>query len=195
MYTLFLYVLINPYLFPYHGERDFGTIVLIVFFTSVLIPGISILLMYGTGFISSLHMKERTERIGPLIVTAIAYLWLYLNIRTHNAIPISFALFVLGALISIFFAFFINNFSKISLHGVGMGGFLSGVIYLLFKHGESYVSIKGVMMNNILFLSLLIILTGAVLSSRLYLKAHTNQDVIGGLIVGMAGQIIALRFF
>jgi membrane-associated phospholipid phosphatase len=76
-----------------------------------------------------------------------------------------------------------------------MGGFLAGVMYLLFKHGESYVSIKGVMMNNILFLSLLIILTGAVLSSRLYLKAHTNQDVIGGLIVGMAGQIIALRFF
>lgn len=195
MYTLFIYVMVNPYLFPYHGGRDFGTIVLIIFFTSVLIPGVAILLMYGTGFISSLQMKEKSERIGPLIVTAIAYLWLYLNIRTHNAIPISYALFVLGALISIFIAFFINNFSKISLHGVGMGGFLAGIIYLLFRHGESYVIFKGIMFNNILFLSLVIILSGAVLSSRLYLKAHTNQDVIGGLIVGMAGQIIALRFF
>ena len=195
MYILFLYILVNPYLFPYHGGREFGTIILIVFFTSVLIPGISFLLMFGTGFISSLQMKKRTERIGPLIVTAISYLWLYLNIRTHNAIPISFAQFVLGALISIFLAFFINNFSKISLHGVGMGGFFTGITYLLFKHGESYINIKGIMINNIFFLAMVIILSGAVLSSRLFLKAHTNQDVFGGFIVGMAGQILAIRFF
>ena len=195
IYTLFLYLAVNPYLFPYSGEREFGAIVLVILFTSVVIPGIAILLMLGTGFISSLQMKERTERIGPLIVTAICYLWLYLNIRTHNAIPIDFGRFVLGALIALFVAFFINNFSKISLHATGMGGLFAGAIYLLASHGESHLYIGQVVVNNILTIALLCILTGAVLTARLYLKAHNNIDVIGGLLVGILGQIIAIRFF
>jgi len=195
MYILILYAYVNPYLFPYTSGRDFGTIILITFFTAVMIPGISILLMLGTGFISSLQLHNRTERIGPLIVTSISYLWLYLNIRTHNAIPISFSLFVLGALISLFLAFFINNFSKISLHAVGMGGFLFGSLYLILHHGRSFSSIGDVFVNNIFLIVIILILTGAVLTSRLYLKAHTYQDVLGGLLVGIAGQLIALRFF
>ncbi len=195
MYTLFLYIMVNPYLFPYSGDREFGTVILVIFFTSVVIPAISILLMYGIGFISSLHLKERTERIGPMIAAAISYLWLYLNIRTHSAIPISFSQFVLGALISIFIAFFINNFSKISLHAIGMGGFLAGVIILIFIHGKNHIAFKNVLIHNTFIIALLTILTGAVLSSRLYLKAHTNKDVIGGLLVGIVGQLIAIRFF
>lgn len=124
MYMLFIYLKVNPYLFPYSNGRDLSTLILIIFFTSVLIPFIAILLMLGVGFIQSLEMKDSKERIGPLIVTAISYLWLYLNVRTHNAIPIPYANFILGALIALFIAFFINNFSKISLHGVGMGGLL-----------------------------------------------------------------------
>ena len=80
---LFLFIAINPYLFPYRNGREFGSIVLIVFFTSVVIPGITILMMYGTGLIKSINLQERTERIGPIIATSVAYLWLYLNIRTH----------------------------------------------------------------------------------------------------------------
>ena len=170
-------------------------IFLIIFFTSVVIPGISILLMLGIGFIDSLQMPERTDRIGPLIVTAISYLWLYLNIRTHNAIPLPFSQFVLGCLISIFLAFFINNFNKISLHAVGMGGliFITAYIIETFGHGYSYLS--NIVINNIFILAIVIILSGAVLSSRLILKAHTTSDVAGGLLVGLIGQIIAIRFF
>lgn len=192
---LLIYLIVNPYLFPYNEGREFGAIVLVIFFTSVLIPGIAILLMLGIGFISSLKLEDKKERIGPLIVTAISYLWLYLNIRTHNAIPVSFATFVLGALISIFVAFFINNFHKISLHALGMGGLLTGILVLIFKHGREFTSIGQFLIHNIFFIAFIIILTGTVLSSRLYLKAHTNQDVFGGLLVGILGQIIAMRFF
>ena len=199
MYMLFLYLKVDKYLFPYSSDRDITTLVLIIFFTSVLIPVIAILLMMGVGFIKSLEMKDKQERIGPLIVVAISYLWLFLNIRTHNMIPIPFARFVLGALTAIFIAFFINNFSKISLHGVGIGGLLTGTFYLTLNHGKGYVvgmiGENALQLHNIMILVILLLFSGAVLTSRLHLKAHRMQDLIGGVLVGVFGQIVAFILF
>ena len=200
LYMLICFALINPYLFPYRNGREFGTIVLIVFFTAVAIPLVAILLMYSTGLIKSLHMKERTDRIGPMMATSISYLWLFLNIKTHNAIPLVFSSFVLGAIIAIFLAFFINNFSKISLHAVGLGGFFVAFFHLIFTYGRPYTSIKiGVdqilSIHNILLLSIITVITGAVLTSRLYLKAHQPQDIAGGFVVGVFSQLIAMMIF
>ena len=199
MYMLFLYLKVDKYLFPYSSERDITTLVLIIFFTSVLIPVIAILLMMGVGFIKSLEMKDKQERIGPLIVVAISYLWLFLNIRTHNMIPIPFARFVLGALIAIFLAFFINNFSKISLHGIGVGGMLVGTVVLIMNYGKGFVSWSlgntVFQVHNIVILIFLLLMSGAILSSRLHLKAHRMQDVLGGVLVGAFGQMFAFLIF
>lgn len=200
LYVLFLFIIINPYLFPYRQGREFGAILLVVLFTAVIIPGIAILLMYGIGLINSLALRERSERIGPLMITTVAYLWLFLNIRTHNAIPGLFSAFILGALISLIIAFFINNFQKISLHAVGMGGFLIAIINILITNGRAYTSIQitdsyTLTIHAIVFIMSIIIVSGAVLSSRLYLKAHTLQDVMGGVMVGVVGQFLALMFF
>jgi len=198
--VLFLFIIINPYLFPYRQGREFGAILLVVLFTAVIIPGIAILLMYGIGLINSFALRERSERIGPLMITTVAYLWLFLNIRTHNAIPGLFSAFILGALISLIIAFFINNFQKISLHAVGMGGFLIAIINILITNGRAYTSIQisdsyTLTIHAIVFIMSIIIVSGAVLSSRLYLKAHTLQDVMGGVMVGVVGQFLALMFF
>ena len=199
MYVFFLYLKVNPYLFPYSSNRELIALTLIIFFTSVLIPIIAILLMMGVGFIKSLEMKERTERIGPLIVVAISYLWLYLNIRTHSAVPIPYANFVLGALIALFLAFFLNNFSKISLHGVGVGGLLMAALHLIIEYGDRYILLdlfgSSVQIHNIVILLIVLVLGGAVLSSRLFLRAHNFQDVAGGFSVGVLGQLIAVLFF
>ena len=200
IYVLVLFLKINPYLFPYRNGRQFGAMVIIVFVTAVFIPIVSILMMRGTGLIDSLQMKEKTQRIGPLIVTAIAYLWLFLNIRTHDEIPKVFSAFILGAIISLFIAFFINNFSKISLHAVGLGGMLIAIVNVMMLSERAYAvfdfgNVISISMHNLFLLALLIIIIGAVLSSRLYLKAHQLKDVLGGFLVGMLGQLIAINLF
>ena len=187
-------------MFPYRQGREFGAILLVVLFTAVVIPGIAILLLYGIGLIKSLRLEERTERIGPLMITSVAYLWLFLNIRTHNAIPGLFSAFILGALISLALAFFINNFKKVSLHAVGIGGFLIAIFHLLITDGKTYTMIPlgdsyTITLHSIVFIISLLIIAGAVLSSRLYLRAHQLQDVIGGVLVGVIGQLFALIFF
>lgn len=199
MYMLLLYLKVNPYLFPYRDERDLTTIVLVILVTSVILPAITLLLFKGVGFIKSFHLIERQERIGPLIAFMVCYLWLYLNVRTHNMIPIPFATFVLGALIAIFISFAINVFSKISLHGVGVGGFLAGLLVLLLNHGSSYLRFSffglSYQIHSIFFIALVLILGGMILTSRLYLKAHIPQEIYGGVVVGMLGQMIAYSFF
>ena len=199
MYMLMCFLLVNPYLFPYRNGREFGAIVIIVFFTAVAIPFVAILLMYSTGLIKTLSMKERTDRIGPLICTSIAYLWLFLNIRTHNAIPPIFSSFVLGAIIALFLAFFINNFSKISLHALALGGFFFAFLNLILAYGRPYTMISvgelSYSIHNILFLAIVVFIIGAVLTSRLYLKAHRVEDIWGGFLVGVFSQIISVFYF
>ncbi len=200
LYVLFIYVAVNPYLFPYSGEKTFGALVLVIFFTSIMFPALVVLLFWKTELISSVTMRERTERIGPLIATMILYLWLFLNIRTNSTIPIPFSSFVLGALVSIVMAFFINNFTKISLHGIGVGGLLIGVIYIIITHGRGYAEVplpngSTLYLHNLILMSIVVVVTGATLSSRLYLKAHSRQDILGGFVVGCLGQFIAMRVF
>lgn len=199
MYLLMLYLKVNPYLFPYNSEKDMTMITLVILFTSVIIPIISILLMLGVGFIDSIQMHKKTDRVGPLMVTGIFYIWLYLNIRTHSAVPIPYATFLLGTLFSMAMAFFINNFSKISLHAVGLGGLLIGVLYLLIYYGETYlifvIGSTAYSIHYLILMLVLLVLMGMVLSARLYLGAHINKDIYGGFVVGVLGQFLAYGLF
>lgn len=200
IYVLFLFLAINPYMFPYRNNKEFGALIITIISLMIVMPGVAILMMRATGLVKSLNLTERTERIGPLMVTAVAYLWVFLNIRTHTAFPGIFSAFILGALISVCIGFFFNNFHKISLHSIGMGGFLVAIGNVIVSNGRSFSSFKlfnnyDLTVHNLFLLAFIILIAGAVISSRLYLKAHTIKDVFGGLLVGIIGQLIALRVF
>jgi len=178
MLALLLYT--NQYSFA--GIPPIKVIGIIVFDTLVF-PLIFILLMKRLDLVSSLNLEERQERIIPLVVTITCYIWAYLSIK-KSEFPNFMVAFMLGALIALCISFFINVFYKLSLHMVGMSGAMTALMfYLLFS--QSDVSYYFLMM---------VVLTGAVGSARLYLKAHTLQEVYTGFLVGMFGQILGLLF-
>ena len=41
----------------------------------------------------------------------------------------------------------------------------------------------------------IVLLSGAVGTARLYLKAHNEQEIYGGYVVGILSQMIAYRIF
>ena len=153
-------------------------------------------MMKALGMISSFEMKDRNERIGPYIITGIFYLWIFRNILDNPDIPFAYSVFVLGATIGLFVAFFINLFSKISMHAVGMGGMLGMVVLIMtfFNYSSFVIPIgDGIQMSiNTLFM-LVILLTGVVGTSRLLLGAHEIRDLWGGFVVGFGTQIIAYQ--
>ena len=159
-------------------------------------PLLSIFLIRFLGLNKDMNMTSKQERIIPLIITAMFYLWLYMNIRSNTYVPLLFSSFVLGATFGIFISFFINNFSKISLHTVGMGGLVAMVfiLYLSYGYSDFIIDLGFIGMYRIhlsLFLILGILFAGLVGMARLYLTDHTNSDIYGGYLVGLASQLIA----
>lgn len=201
-YMLVLFLLVNPYVFGIHSiQEPFGMqLILRVFLSSFFIPLVAVLMLRFTGLVQSLEMPERQERIIPYIVTGIFYLWLFRNLVDNTTIPRLFSSFALGTTISLFLAFFINLFSKISAHAVGMGGII-GMIVLLMNYFPEYNVVQlpwgsedFLEISTTLILMLALVLAGLVGSSRLSLKAHEPLDLYGGYFVGFVGQMIALRF-
>lgn len=179
MILLLLYT--NPYAFA--GMSPL-IVISIVAINTFFFPFIAILMMKKLGLVETLHIPDNKQRIIPLVATIIFYVWAYLAMRKTN-FPYLMGVFMMGTLVSLFVSFFINVFYKLSLHMVGMGGALTALLFLLlFSQTDlSYY-----------FLAM-VILSGAVASARLYLNAHTLQEVYTGFMVGMFGQVLGLFFY
>lgn len=142
-------------------------------------------------------MEDKTERIGPLIATGVFYLWLFVNMKDNSIIPSAFSFFVLGSTIGLFLALLLNSFTKISLHTIGMGGFLMGMILIryAYSYDNFFIHLPSGSLNvsTTTILLAVAIIAGLVGTSRLILKAHDEFDVYGGYLVGVFAQLIAYR--
>lgn len=197
-YMLVLLLAANPYLFGVNRLQDRMPLILLIFLSTFVIPTIAVSMMKLLGLVRTLALESREERIGPYIITGIFYLWLFVNFLHDPRVPVAFTSFVLGATIGLFLAFFINIFSKISAHAVGMGGLLAMIVITMFLYSYDTLTVYAgwfgqieISMATVLILAIL--LAGMVGTSRLLLQAHDMQDLSGGFLVGFVSQFIALQ--
>lgn len=179
-YIILLFIQLNSiYFTSLNPKIAFG----IVFINTFFFPALAILLMKKLEFIDSLEMPDKQQRIIPLIVTIICYIWTYLSVR-KTGFPTPYTWFILGAVISLGLAFVINILHKLSLHMVAVSGALIAIMMMFFYAQQ-----------NVQFYFLLAILVvGLVASSRLFLNAHNAREINTGFIVGLAGQSLAAFF-
>ncbi len=170
----------NQYVFG--QEYDEKNLVLL-FLLTFCYPMFMILLMKPIGFISSYQMHDKKERIGPLMIAIVFYVWTYMSVKS-TSFPILIQAFILGSVIALSMAFVINNFQKISLHMVGMGGLFFEILLWLNSSTYDY---------SYIFLGA-VILVGLVATARLYLDAHSIGELYTGFLVGITGQILATVF-
>jgi len=198
MYSLGLLLLVNPYIFSIEDPKAKVILIFSIGMLSVGFPLIGIAILKFLGLADDFNFDDRKARVIPLLISSIFYLWLFVNIKSNNYIPMLFSSITFGATISIFISFFINNFSKISLHTVGMGGLIA--VVLLFKMSFDYqdfiVSAGSlgrfkIHMNFIVLA--VIIIAGIVGSARKYMTNHSYQDIYGGYLVGFISQVVAYR--
>ncbi|MBL7797725.1 MAG: hypothetical protein JNJ90_14615 [Saprospiraceae bacterium] len=196
-YALLLLLFANPYSFGVHspGDKKALLLLLYVFTTTALIPGIGIAVMKPLGFVRSLESPDRQERIGPYIVTGVFYLWLYQNLKSGGQAPPLYQACVLGATIALFAAFFINIFTKVSAHATGMGGLVGMLLLLTIEWPGSTlgVPVPGGLLEISLPAALAagVIVAGCVGTARLVLKAHVLRDLWQGYLVGFGAACLA----
>lgn len=191
----------NPYIFGFSGPKAQGLVVISVFTISIMFPLVSVLLMKALNLIQSLAMKEKSERIGPLIATGLFYTWLYVNVRHNDIIPSILSCFILGATIAVFMALLINSFNKISLHTIGSGGLLAGMMMMVFKASYGFILVNvpftqySFELSDLMVMMLVTLVAGLVGTSRLHLKAHHTVEIYGGYVVGIFAQLIAYNIY
>ena len=186
----------NPFSFGWRHVAEADTLLIIIGMTSITLPALSVVMMKALGWVQSYHLETKHERIGPFIVAGIMYLSLYLHITRADAFPLSLRVAVLGTLLALWICFFINNFSKVSVHAAGMGGLVALICLtkLFFGYDHAQIGlVSGVNLvlpiNALLYGS--IVIAGAVCTARLILKAHHLREVYVGFTIGVISILLA----
>lgn len=126
-----------------------------------------------------------SQRKIPLLLHIILLLILITYTITKNTIPELFYFFI-GSIISSLIALILVYFEKkISLHMLGISSLTVFCISSCI-HFQVY---------EIQFISILLFCNGLVASSRLYMKAHSTNELILGYLIGLLPQMIVLLFW
>jgi hypothetical protein len=107
----------------------------------------------------------------------------YLSLHWQDQ-PEVLKFFYLGIGLATVFGLIINNFYKISMHAMGVGGAIMFVILTSFFY-HVYLGF---------YIALAILAGGITCTARLLLSEHSNKEVYSGLIVGIGCQALAYWF-
>lgn len=156
----------------------------LVFLTTAVIPAFLILIYYRMGWVKSLYLEERKERMLPLFTAGVMFLIAAIMLKNLQMTNPYFYL-LLGAAVMTVVVMLITNFWKISVHTTSMGGMLGASIALAIHFG----------IDIPLFIYVIAILSGIVGYARLKLKAHNESQVYGGYIAGFLSMFLLFSYF
>ncbi|MFN3555011.1 MAG: hypothetical protein ACK4VN_03500 [Bacteroidales bacterium] len=153
------------------GQR---LIILIIFINTCVAPMLSIVFLKRMGLISSVLLDDRKDRIYPVMVSMIFYLFTWYLFRQAN-LPSLVQYFVIGATLLVLIGFAVTFYWKISIHMISMGGFTGFLISLslLLKY-----DMPGLIISTIL-------ISGLLGSARIKLNAHNPPQVYAGYLTGV----------
>ncbi|MCC6754387.1 MAG: hypothetical protein IT266_10445 [Saprospiraceae bacterium] len=198
--ALFLLLCLKPHLFGVPVWTEQATLVVLIFIYTCFIPAVAMGLLRLTGLLKRLDMPERHDRFIPMIICAIFYLWLWINLKSQPGIPPLMNATILVSIVGVFMAFIANTLIKISLHGVAMGAFCT--LWWLIRTGHSAdgvlrfrfaeTGVSEVHLHSLIAGSLIV--AGWVGLTRLWLGAHRPSEWYLGLAVGCLSAILAFSY-
>ena len=160
-------------------------IILLIFITTFIIPALSIIGLRSTMAISSVKLRNRTERVLPFFFITIFYaLTTYLFYSKIEINDTILAIF-LGASVLVALLTIITLFYKISVHSAGAGCMLGFLLSLMLIFPEQ---------NLMWTLIIIILIAGSIMSARLYLNAHSPVEVYSGFALGLFVSFFSLYF-
>lgn len=170
LYAILVIFWATPFalILPYRAKLF---LLLIVYLSTVQIPLLFLFLLRKTGRLNSFALRERNERIVPLLFAALMYYITYMImtniIRLHSFFPKIFLMLTFFLLLLAV----ITKFWKISLHMAAMGG-----LVILVLHFSYYP----------MLLLVVIFLSGLLGTSRLLLQAHNSTQIYVGFGLGIS---------
>jgi hypothetical protein len=155
-----------------------------IFISTSIIPVILVFVMRITGKINSLTLEKREERYLPYLITFILYFFNYYNfVKTPITHPLILQ-YLLACSAIVLAVFVINFFNKISIHMATLGA-LTGLLA---------VANFAASVDTRLLLIPVVLVSGLVASARYSLKAHQQQQLYLGYLLGFLLMFVILKF-
>lgn len=155
-----------------------------IFWLTAFFPAFAVFLLWRLKFSESIFLRTQKERIVPYIITMFFYWWMYYLSRNFSDQPGVLKFFYMGIFLATVLGLILNNYYKISLHAMGVGGAMAAIIlFAMYYQVPLGVSI-----------SIATLITGIVCTSRFLASDHTNKEVYAGLFVGILCQLVAYYF-
>lgn len=156
-----------------------------LFILTIVLPILLYFLLKTLGKVNSIYLETTKERLFPLIVNGLVVFIIIHKILTPNQILELYYFFV-GILISTLACLFLVILKfKASIHMISIAG-----LFMFFVAISIHFSIN---INGTL--AIMSIITGAIATSRLHLKAHTGIELIIGFFIGFIPQLILLKYW
>jgi len=184
VYVAWFLINIQPYLFASFTEWRKTTTMIQFLVMYSFFPLVTTFLLKGLGFISSIHLKTQRDRIIPYVICMIYYFWVWYVLYKQPEYPQAIVQFSLAIFIASIGGLLANNYIKVSMHAISVG-VLSIFMMTLALSQE---------INFGVYVSITLLITGLVCTSRFIASDHTQQEVYIGLLIGMASQSIANWF-
>jgi hypothetical protein len=170
-----------PFEFAGLSEKLIRIRLLGAFWTTAFFPAFAVFLLWRLKFVENIFLRHQKERIIPYIITMFFYWWMWYLSRNFTDQPIVLKFFYLGIFLTTVCGLVINNFIKISMHCMGIAG---GLFCLLLSSFVYHTHLG-------LDISVAILVSGLVGTSRLLLSEHSTAEIYTGLIVGAGCQLLA----
>ena len=181
LYAITFLVYIHPSYFAGFSARAKLYTILISGYNLIFYPLVSIILLKAVGFIDSVFLRTKRDRIIPYMACGIFFFWAYTVFKKQEIYPAIMPSFILGVFLAASAGLIANIYYKVSMHAIAMGGWL-GLFLVIAKSNSMLMTWP---------IALVALCTGIVCTSRLIVSDHSEKDIYTGLAIGLLSQIIA----
>ncbi len=180
-YFILYLILVIPFEFVGITDWKLNLKVFSVFWWTAFLPAFAVFLMWRLKLSTSIFLRTQKERIIPYVIVMFFYWWMYYLSRNFTDQPIALKFFFFGVFISSSAGLIVNNYMKVSLHAMAISALMMAVILVSFYYP----------IDNIFWVLLAILLAGVVVSARMVVSDHTNNELIVGFVIGIMTQLMA----
>ncbi len=173
------------------SQENFRYVLSAVFVTTFLLPMVSITAlrlsaMLGGSRLMALSMPDKKDRLLPFFFTSLFYVittyMFFAKFRVNLALVV-----VLAATTLIIMVVTLTTLVfKISAYGASTGGWIGFLLGLGFKYPQAPMLMP---------LIAILVLSGLVMSARLYLHEHTPAEILVGHVVGLSISLSAMLLY
>lgn len=180
--TYFIYT-VRAYEFAGLDPRRKMLTLLLITISCTLMPLVSVLMLRALNFIDSIYLKTQKDRIIPYIITMTFYfaVWIYFKKNHFEIDLVHMALGIFNASVA---GFLLNIVMKVSMHAIAAGVMATFIAILAFNET----------VNLSLYLSVALLISGIVCTSRLIVSDHRPKEIYIGFIAGVLSQLSAQYF-